>query len=563
MLDRDDIFRSYSPYQRQMILVSGAMVAMLTPFCDTIYLPALQEVTISLHTTEVLTSVSVSAYLGAVGVGQLLWGPLSDYYGRNVVLFVCLGIFEAFTISCIFAPDIISLIVLRTIEGFFVGCCITSVQAVISDVFAPDVRGAALSYFLGPMLVGPIIAPLIGGILAETYSWRADFVLLAVMTLPITIFAFRFTPETHHWYVLRNRSTEILQIREAYQNSDFQLAQPKHSPDDAARITSKSEDKVPIAKIVNIVEGSVSYQDDLDKAEEGFSRDSEKNRIADSSKQNTSSDLNETDGNSTLLDEDALDRNMQGREEGESEELSSIAEPWMMMPWTVAAFMFDLELSAYYATEASTFACMLTSLTLLPLSLAKAPYNLSPGILGVTFLPVGAAMLLGALVGGSLSDWSAAKFSHSPHGIMIATLLVSCVCPFGTVGFGFSLQGGKPLSAVLITHCIMGFGQSVIMPSTLSFLSTMRPDNAGATGSAMLFLSFVLAAVSISVSTIISDEIGIGYFFLAIAAISSVATASALTICINKTLCTKDNLVEKNLEILEHQDSGVFPALSR
>jgi MFS family permease len=180
---------------------------------------------------------------------------------------------------------------------------------------------------------------------------------------------------------------------------------------------------------------------------------------------------------------------------------------------------------------------MLTTLTLLPLSLAQAPYNLAPGIIGLTFLPVGAAMLLGALVGGSLSDWSAARYPHTPHGIMIATLFVSIMCPFGTVGFGFSLQNGQPLAAVLITQCIVGFGQSVIMPSTLSFLSTMRPDNAGATGSAMLFLSFLLAAVCIAVSVIISEEIGVGYFFLIIAAISSVATASALTICIRKTLC--------------------------
>ena len=527
MLDRDDIYRSYTPFQKQMILISGAMVAMLTPFCDTIYLPALQEVAISLNTTEILTAASVSAYLGAVGIGQLLWGPLSDYYGRNVVLFVCLAIFEGFTIACIFAPDIISLIILRTIEGFFVGCCITSVQAVISDVFAPDVRGAALSYFLGPMLIGPIIAPLIGGILAEKYTWRADFILLAIMTVPIVIFAFIFTPETHHWYVLRKQN------KAACRDSDYQDGTQKGNVTRSSTI----EEVVAPAEDLDITRGDMRCQDTLDKAEEGFSQEPATNRLAEGSTHNTNSNLNENDNGSSPDPpvDNTMAENPQNRVK--SEKLCDIATPRMMMPWTVAAFIIDPELAAYYAMEVSTFACMLTSLTLLPLTLAKPPYDLAPGILGVTFLPVGAAMLVGAIVGGSLSDWSAARYPHTPHGIMIATILVSVMCPFGTVGFGFSLQNGQPLSSVLITHCIMGFGQSVIMPSTLSFLSTMRPDNAGAAGSAMLFLSFLLAAGTIAVSTIISAEIGVGYFFLIVAAICSVATACALSICIRKTFC--------------------------
>lgn len=82
-------------------------------------------------------------------------------------MFSTLFIFEALTIGIIFIGNIIDLIVLRTIEGLFVGSCIVSVQAIIADVFAPEERGAAMSYFLGPMLIGPIIAPLIGNKLSK------------------------------------------------------------------------------------------------------------------------------------------------------------------------------------------------------------------------------------------------------------------------------------------------------------------------------------------------------------------------------------------------------------
>ena len=519
---RVDIYRSYSPYQRQMILISGAMVAMLTPFCDTVYLPALQDVTTSLDTTDVLTSITVSAYLGAVGIGQLLWGPLSDYCGRNPVLFGCLFIFEAFTIGCIFANSIVSLIILRTIEGFIVGCCITSVQAVISDVFAPEVRGAALSYFLGPMLIGPIIAPLIGGILAEEFSWRADFVLLAVMALPITLFTFIFTPETHHWYVVKCRSAQILQsASESKSGQSSSIESPDEKTSSLTDTGHSRNDSDSAVIVLDDESGQVNNLDDTDCSPDESS-------VAKKIHSDEGSPLDVDMHKDLTRDRDSGDEiGLQGDTMG-----SDINPPEMMMPWTVAAFLFDLKLAAYYATVGLTFACMFTSLTLLPIFLAKAPYGLPPGIVGVTFLPIGVAMLLGALAGGALSDWSGAKYSNSPHGIMIFTLIVSCLSPLGTVGFGFTLHSGMPLYAVLITQSVLGFGQAVIMPSTLSFLSRVRPDMAGAAGSTMMFLCFILAAVSISISTIVADLIGVGYYFLALGAFSAASSAIALCVCI-------------------------------
>jgi hypothetical protein len=68
VINKSDIYRFFSPFQRQMILITGGMIALLTPFCDTVYLPALEDVTVELQTTHALTSITVSAYLGAVGV---------------------------------------------------------------------------------------------------------------------------------------------------------------------------------------------------------------------------------------------------------------------------------------------------------------------------------------------------------------------------------------------------------------------------------------------------------------------------------------------------------------
>jgi MFS family permease len=81
-------------------------------------------------------------------VGQIVWGPLSDYFGRLNLLFPTLVIYEAITIGCIFADNITTLIVLRTFEGFIVGNTVVAVMAIISDVFEPEKRGTAMGAFL-------------------------------------------------------------------------------------------------------------------------------------------------------------------------------------------------------------------------------------------------------------------------------------------------------------------------------------------------------------------------------------------------------------------------------
>jgi len=211
VLNRYHVHLSYTDFQRRMILVCGGLVALMTPFTDTIYLPALHDVGISLNASNTNVALSVSAYLASAAVGQLFWGSLSDYFGRLPVLVGSLFLFQAFTIGCIFPINIITLIILRTFQGFIVAGGITSVQASIADVFIADERGVAMASILVPLLIGPIVAPLVGGILCDAYSWRATFVLLAIMNIPVALLVIFLTPETHPWYVLQKRGDYVRQ----------------------------------------------------------------------------------------------------------------------------------------------------------------------------------------------------------------------------------------------------------------------------------------------------------------------------------------------------------------
>ena len=373
------------------------------------YLPALVSVQNDLGASADTVSATVSAYMGAVGVGQLVWGPLSDRFGRLRVLFSALLAYLALTVGCALSPDIYSLIVFRTVQGFVVGSTVVSAQAIIADIYAPEERGAAMGGFLAPMLVGPIIAPLVGGALADGFTWRATFYLLLVMTSLITLFCYLFVPETQHYRAA------------------------KRSPD-------------------------------IDSA--------------------------------------------------------LFPKPRILSALELFHILVDPELYPHFSVMCSTFASMFTVLTIVPQFLAVAPYNLSPGIIGVCYLPVGVAMLLGALVGGASSDLSAKRYPQHPSGRLVFSLGGAYFTVIADVAFGFALAYRANLGAVLVTQSLVGFGQAFYMPGNLGYCSSIRQSAAGAAGAMAIFFCFASAAVSISVSVILSRVIGIDFYYLILAAIT-------------------------------------------
>ena len=165
---------------------------------------------------------------------------------------------------------------------------------------------------------------------------------------------------------------------------------------------------------------------------------------------------------------------------------------------------------------------MFTSLTTLPLVLNQDPYNYSDSVIGLTFLPIGVFMLLGAVIGGVLSDKASAIYNKFPEGRLYYSIIPIWMVPVGGIAFGYSLQYKANIAAVLITQSILGYGQAVLMPSLLGYFSSMYPQNSGTVGSVMLFLCFIGSAITISIFVPISNPIGVGGYYLLISVITAI-----------------------------------------
>lgn len=176
-------------------LVLG-LLATLGPLCTDLYLPALPELASELSTTTAAAQLSLTAGLLGLGVGQLIFGPLSDKLGRRRPLLISLFILLLASVWCALAQDINHLIVARVIQGLAgAGGAVLS-RAVARDLYS----GHELTRFFALLMLinglAPIVAPVMGGALLSIIDWRGIFIALAVIAVLLLLLAALRLPET-------------------------------------------------------------------------------------------------------------------------------------------------------------------------------------------------------------------------------------------------------------------------------------------------------------------------------------------------------------------------------
>lgn len=161
-------------------IVLGLLTAM-GPFAIDMYLPALPEIGRSLGAGTEAVQASLMVFFISLGVGQLVFGPLSDMFGRKLPLYIGLAVFLAGSIGCVFAPDIETLIAFRFVQGL--GACAGMVipRAVVRDLHTGTEAARLMSLLMLVFSVSPILAPLAGSFVIEAAGWRGVFWVVTVL----------------------------------------------------------------------------------------------------------------------------------------------------------------------------------------------------------------------------------------------------------------------------------------------------------------------------------------------------------------------------------------------
>ncbi len=181
--------------KRTIILTLGALAA-LGPFSIDMYLPGFPAIAADLNTSISQVGLSLTSYFIGISIGQIIYGPLIDRYGRKKPLAVGLLIYLLTAIGCALSPTVDWLIGLRFLLAF--GGCVGMVagRAIVRDLFPANETARVFSSLILVMGVAPIIAPTLGGYITATLGWRAIFYLLAVIAGLLLLMTRQLLPES-------------------------------------------------------------------------------------------------------------------------------------------------------------------------------------------------------------------------------------------------------------------------------------------------------------------------------------------------------------------------------
>ena len=172
------------------------LLAGIGPMCTDLYLPALPEMSEQLAATTTITQLTLTASLIGLGVGQLLFGPLSDKIGRKRPLILSLLLFIVSSILCATTNNIYWLVVWRFIQGIA-----GAGGSVLSRSIARDkYQGVTLTQFFALLMtvngLAPVLSPVLGGYIVSTFDWRTLFWVMAEISTVLLLGCLLFINET-------------------------------------------------------------------------------------------------------------------------------------------------------------------------------------------------------------------------------------------------------------------------------------------------------------------------------------------------------------------------------
>jgi MFS transporter, DHA1 family, multidrug resistance protein len=173
-----------------------AMLTALGPLSMDMYLPSLPDIAHVLSAPVARTQLTISSYLIGFAAGQMIYGPLSDRYGRRPVLLAAVALYFASTLACAAAQSVDVLIAARALQGISGSGAIVLARAIVRDVYSGVQAARELSLMGSISATAPIVAPMIGGVLQAAFGWRANFICMSAGGLIALLVAARLLPET-------------------------------------------------------------------------------------------------------------------------------------------------------------------------------------------------------------------------------------------------------------------------------------------------------------------------------------------------------------------------------
>ena len=182
-----------------LIIVLLSMLLGIQPVATDLYLPALPAIKAEFGAELSQVQLTLSALLLAFGTSQLVWGPLSDRFGRRPILLCGLVTFTLAGLGCVLASSMQELIVWRALQGAAMGAVVMCARAIVRDLYTPETGAGVMSKALtGLGILACASAPL-GGLLTDIWSWHAALgLVMGFGAIALGLVAWKFKETVHH-----------------------------------------------------------------------------------------------------------------------------------------------------------------------------------------------------------------------------------------------------------------------------------------------------------------------------------------------------------------------------
>ena len=183
-------------FRRGVLILLLSVLTAFGPLSIDMYLPALPTIAADLGVVPARAQLTLSAFFLGFGGGQLIYGPLSDRFGRRAPLLAALVLFALASLGCALARDLNTLIACRFVQAL--GGCAGPViaRAVVRDLYERDRAARVLSLMVLVMGVAPVLAPILGAQILLHAGWRAIFAVLVGFAVLIFVATLALLPET-------------------------------------------------------------------------------------------------------------------------------------------------------------------------------------------------------------------------------------------------------------------------------------------------------------------------------------------------------------------------------
>lgn len=180
---------------RQAIFIGTAM-ASVGSFATALYTPAMPTL-VQVFGTDIATiKLSITLYLLGFGLSQLVVGSLSDAIGRRPVSIGFFGLYLVASLVAMVAPNAGVLLAARLFQGVGAAVCQTIARAVVRDCFEGPTAVRVINAINAALVIGPLVAPTLGGMIIEFFGWHATFVAMVLHGVLVVALVISMLPET-------------------------------------------------------------------------------------------------------------------------------------------------------------------------------------------------------------------------------------------------------------------------------------------------------------------------------------------------------------------------------